>query len=271
MSIFRDELHVLVLRGCFYVGIMKKKQGGERVKIAVCDDDEAARERVCALLPGGQDAASVFSSGPALLSAVEDGAAFDLYLLDILMPGVNGMELACAIRRTDDAAAIIFLTSSPEFAVESYGVGALDYLLKPVTADKLTAALNKARLRADRQRSEELLLASGGKLRSIPRSAVVCVESLRNRLIYRLNTGETVECYGTIAEAREKLLSDARFLQPHRSYLVNMEYIRELGGSGIVLEGMKSPVPVPRAAAPALRAQYIEYMVHMAGGEKHGV
>lgn len=77
--------------------------------------------------------------------------------------------------------------------------------------------------------------------------------------------------YGTIAEAREKLLSDARFLQPHRSYLVNMEYIRELGGSGIVLEGMKSPVPVPRAAAPALRAQYIEYMVHMAGGEKHGV
>ena len=70
------------------------------------------------------------SAHPEFLEAFEEH--YDIYLLDVVMPGLNGIELAKEIRSSDKAADIIFLTSSPEFAVESYTVKASNYLVKPV-------------------------------------------------------------------------------------------------------------------------------------------
>lgn len=246
------------------------------MKIAACDDDEQVLRQVCAALKSenensGDLSVTAFPGSAALWNVLEDGARFDLYLLDILMPGKNGMELAATIRKHDESAMLVFLTSSPEFAVDSYEVEAMGYLLKPVVPEKLSAILQKARTRLGNRKRDELLLSSGGTLRSVPLGTVICVESFHNKLLYHLSGGETLETYGTIAKALERLSADPRFIQPHRSYLVNMEYIREFGGKGILLAGSLPAVPVSRANAQALKAQYIEYMVHMAGGEKHGV
>lgn len=241
------------------------------MKIAACDDDTHILTQVCAALKAeneksGDLSIAAYQSSAAMLSAVEDGARFDLYILDILMPLMSGMELAAAIRASDEAAMIVFLTSSPEFAVDSYGVGALDYLLKPVSAEKLSAMLHKARCHLKDRRDEELLLSVGGKLRSVPLGAILCVEALRNKLLYHLLGGETLTAYGTISQAQKRLSNDPRFIQPHRSYLVNMEHIREFGSHEILLAGELPPVPVSRAAVLELKRQYIEFMVHMAGG-----
>lgn len=244
------------------------------MKIAACDDDAQVLAQASALLKAknseyGDVSVTAFQSSMALSSALEDGARFDLYLLDILMPGKNGMELAAAIRKHDESAMLVFLTSSPEFAVDSYEVEAMGYLLKPVVPEKLSAILQKARQRMGNRKRDELLLSCGGTLRSVPLGTVMCVESLHNKLLYHLSGGETLETYGAIGEIQQRLSADPRFIQPHRSYLVNMEYIREFGGKGILLAGSLPAVPVSRASAQALKAQYIEYMVHMAGGKTH--
>ena len=80
-------------------------------------------------------------SAAALLDAARH-ERFTLYLLDIMMPGLNGMDAAREIRGFDKAADIIFLTSSPGFAYDSYSVKALEYLLKPIDEEKLERAIS---------------------------------------------------------------------------------------------------------------------------------
>lgn len=107
--------------------------------ITVCDDQIEELEKITALLEAWQTdrRANVrfqsFRSAAQLLDAART-ERFTLYLLDVLMPGMSGMEAAREIRLFDAAADIVFLTTSPGFAYESYGVRALEYLLKPVSA-----------------------------------------------------------------------------------------------------------------------------------------
>src|SRR5574344_1361863 len=121
------------------------------MRIVTCDDDQAVIDNIKAIIFRNDQAPkdielTSYSNSTKLLSALEDGKDYDIFLLDILMPEINGMELAKAIRRTDKTSLIIFLTSSPEFAVDSYDVNAFGYLLKPVSETKLFALLSKARL-----------------------------------------------------------------------------------------------------------------------------
>ena len=115
------------------------------MKIAVCDDNQEELHRVASLLEDYQEEKTVSISLRLFGSSVELASIaqqenFDLYLLDVLMPALNGMELAREIRTFNTAVPILFLTSSPEFAVESYTVHAANYLLKPVSRESLFSA-----------------------------------------------------------------------------------------------------------------------------------
>ena len=120
--------------------------------IAVCDDQIEELEKVMGLLQAWQTdrRAAVrlrsFRSAGELLDAAQR-ERFTLYLLDVLMPGVTGMEAAREIRSFDDAADIVFLTTSPGFAYESYGVRALEYLLKPISVRELEDYLERTVVR----------------------------------------------------------------------------------------------------------------------------
>ena len=241
------------------------------MRIAACDDDKNVLQKVQQALEAENAAyqdmeATLFCDSNALLSALEDKARFDIYLLDILMPKTNGMELASAIRRTDESALIIFLTSSPEFAVDSYEVEAFGYLLKPFSSEKFHTILMKARRSLSKRSSDELTISSGGNLYRIPVFSVVCIEAMRNRLRYYLNDASVLESYGTISDLKNRLSADARFIQPHRSYLVNMEYIKEFETNSLTLTGQTLVIPVARANFRSLKPHYMDYMVHMAGG-----
>ena len=108
------------------------------IKIALCDDDLSALKEIRALIEQygterNQKIVCVdFGSPLDLLIEIEMGMRPDILFLDILMPGENGINVAKEIRQYDDAVKIIFLTSSSEFAVESYTVGAYYYQVKPV-------------------------------------------------------------------------------------------------------------------------------------------
>ena len=116
------------------------------LRIGVCDDDKEFLQRLVQMIHIWSDHSGIptelypFDNGDELISK---NAAFrmDIILLDIVMPLLNGMDTARELRAQDTAVKIIFLTSSPEFALESYEVRAQDYLLKPITYERLRRAL----------------------------------------------------------------------------------------------------------------------------------
>lgn len=233
------------------------------LKLAICDDEENCRKRLAALVEEygairrTELETAVFSAAAQVL---DSGDRFDIYLLDILMPGLNGMGLAAEVRQKDDTADIVFLTSSPEFALEGYSVRALDYLLKPVDRDKLFSVLDRAISRRREQTRDEIAVRSGGRLVSVPLRNIEYVESRQDKLIFCLSGGQTLECSGALAALEERLLADPRFLKPHRSYLVNMAHIRELTGRELIFSNDFPPVLVARGHFAEVREAYLAYM-----------
>ena len=123
--------------------------------LAVCDDQKSDLDEITALLERWQEEqrASLrfrcFRSAPELLDSAER-SPFTLYLLDVMMPGIDSLASARESRNFDSGADAVFLTYSPSFAYESYSVHALDYLLKPVNAQALFAILDWLALREQR-------------------------------------------------------------------------------------------------------------------------
>ena len=129
------------------------------LRFAVCDDNEKELKQALALLedyllsrPGLAGRAEAFSSCAALLERVHTAGGFDLYLLDILMPGQNGIETGRRLRALGDGGEIVYLTNSNDFAADSYEVGAFFYLLKPVSRERLFEVLDRA---VQRQRERQ--------------------------------------------------------------------------------------------------------------------
>lgn len=239
--------------------------------IAACDDDSLILTQLHNILDTEDKddhelSFSGFSNSMSLLSVIDNGSHFDLYLLDILMPGVNGLDLAHAIRSADDNALIVFLTSSPEFAVDSYDVDAFGYLLKPVIKEKLTALITRAKLICNHKNTDNILINCDGKLRSIPIHSIVCIEALRNKLLFILNNKERLSSYGTITDIKTRLCSDPHFIQPHRSYLINMEYIMEFKTNSVQMKYSDAYIPVSRANYHSIKTSYINYMMLKAEG-----
>ena len=231
--------------------------------IAVCDDQATDLDHLTGLLDRWQlerNAAlrvKTFRSAAELLNAAGK-EPFTLYLLDVMMPGTNGMAAAREIRSFDDAAEIVFLTSSPDFAYESYGVRALDYLLKPIRAEMLFAILDRLSLR-EQKPMEGLTLKCGAALIRIPFSQLVYVEVNGKHLYFNLTDGTQREVLGTMNEYAPVLLSRPEFLRTHRSYIVNIYQIAELSPAGIRTFSGKL-LPVSRRLYPQLQKDYLKLL-----------
>ena len=118
------------------------------IKIAICDDETAFLTELCAMLRSWAASRELvlqlfpFTNGDKLIAACEESPA-DLVILDIMMPFPGGMDTAKALRQKESHVPLIFLTSSPEFALESYEVRAFWYLLKPVSEERLFSVLDQ--------------------------------------------------------------------------------------------------------------------------------
>ena len=180
-------------------------------------------------------------------------------LLDILMPGVTGMDVAKEIRRSASEIPIIFLTSSREFAVESYRVSAEDYIMKPARKDEIFPALDK-QLKKFVLEDSYLTLKTGNGIVKLSFSQIVYVEVINRTVQFILANGEVQDVYGYLADYEELLLSDPLFYKPHRSYVVNLRQVTVLDKKGFVTIVGKT-VPVARDAFAKAKAAYMKYLL----------
>jgi len=234
--------------------------------LCICDDDPRDAAQVQALAEGfARDHPEFpmriesFSSSFDLLEHLEETGGFDLYLLDILMPHLTGVELAGRIRSRGEAAEILFLTSSREYALDAFDVAACGYLLKPVEKEKFDKALLAAASRLTRPENPYLLLKTKDGLRKIFFRELAMVESFNHDRVCTLTDGSKAVTADTLASLMERLSQDPRFFSPHRAYIINLEHIAALNATHAILSTGQR-VPVSRASFTALKKAYIDYL-----------
>lgn len=234
-------------------------------RIAVCDDLAQEREKICLLLKeafAARGAAAVFQeyeSGGCLLSAWEKNE-LDVHLifLDIYMEEPDGVETARLLRCRGCPSAIVFLTTSPDFAVEGYEVEAAGYLLKPPEQGKLQQLLERI-LR--RENLMPIVLRQGNSVFSVVSSEIIYIESCRNRLLIH-TVRETIPYYGRMTELVSRL-SQKQFLRCHQSFLVNMDRIYSAEDDFLMENG--DLVPIRVRERKTIREAYFQYMTERKG------
>ena len=238
------------------------------IHIALCDDEKESLETLCQLMEEYRASHlpqlhyTPYSSAFGLLSDMECGHHFDAAILDVLMPNTNGIQAAEAIRRRNEKMEIVFLSSSREYAVESYAVHARNYLLKPVDRQTLFAAMDQvlSSISSGDQHSFFVRDKEGGITRIVRSRLMYCEAVLKDVVLY-MSDGHTVTCRKTLMNLMQDLGSDDGFFQSHRSYLVNLNYVQRVKKSEMILNGGKS-IPIARNRSAQAMEAFINHSFH---------
>jgi len=222
------------------------------INIAICDDYPAQLKILTSLLdkylrerPGVELEYTCFSSGVDLLKSLAAGNKYNLLLLDIIMPDINGIELAVKIREYNKNAAMIFLTVSRDHALEAYGVSAVQYILKPIKMYTLFPVLDNVIPTLFQEKERYFLVSTPNSDIKIPFSSIICVELNHRRLKIYLENGKILlskYIRTTFTDTAAPLLQDNRFICPHKSYVINIDQTIELTKNEFL---MKNDITVP--------------------------
>ncbi len=237
------------------------------IQIAVCDDKIDELSNMVQLINQYRSSKNlnceytIFPNGFEMVSAIEKGKRFDIYCLDIIMPGFTGIDVAKEIRAFDKNAPIMFFTSSPEFALESYSVKAMNYVLKPISKEKLFFTFDDILERMKIEENNDVVIVKSNEgIQKILISNLVFVEVIGRNVLYHLRSGKVIECTEPFSSVCENLLKYGCFIKPHRSYLVNMQYVDTIENHQVTLQTLSS-IPVAQGKAREIKQQYLAYQM----------
>lgn len=234
------------------------------IKIAFCDDDMEVLHQMNELLDRyrverNEDITyAAFQSPFELLTEIEKGIRPDILFLDVVMPGQNGMDVAKEIRQYDMNMKIIFLTSSPEFAVESYSVGAYFYQLKPIWEESFFRLMDSVLAECTKTQENSLILRSKEGITRIDLEKLEYCEVIGRTLFFHLGNGKVFESVGSLDDLFLQLKPYGNFLRPHRSFLVNMDYIQNISYRAIKLISL-AEIPIPHGKCSEIKNKYLKY------------
>jgi two-component system, LytTR family, response regulator LytT len=226
---------------------------GPPIRALVVDDEQLAREELCFLLGevGGVDIAGQAADGVDALRLAGELRP-DLIFLDVQMPGLTGFEVARRLIEADVNAQLVFVTAFDQYAIDAFGVNAVDYVLKPIDADRLELTLERVRTRLAARPAAQTVPLSAEDLERVV-AAVHARQGRRDQLAIRVGerfvlvqaeelihaslTDETLVVvtttvtgtsnYRTLDELQARL-DPAVFWRVHRSHLVNITKIKEI-------------------------------------------
>ena len=227
--------------------------------IAICDDNEnqikELRHRLNEWSVDKPFALTVdeYISAESFLFSYEDRPC-DLLLLDIEMGQLNGMELAKKLRAEGDMLPIVFITGYSDYMNDGYEVEALHYLLKPVDKKKLFAVLDRY-IKRSAPKKEITLRCEEKKLHISP-DTIQYAEATGKRTQVHLADGTVLVCAEGISELKSRLSTD--FITCHRSYVVNLRFVRSIGKTEIVLDGGET-VPLSRRLYKEVNDMFIQF------------
>ena len=183
----------------------------------------------------------------------EEDKAYDILLLDVEMKNMNGIELAKRIRKDNNRAEIIFITSHFEFVGEGYEVDALHYLIKPISVEKLTQVLTKA---AEKLSVEppSVVISCEGETVKLYESDILYVESFLHYIV--IHTKDNEYKIKENISVFENKVSDV-FYRIHRSYLVSLKYITRISRTSVNIGNTE--LPLSRGKYDNINRAFIEH------------
>lgn len=214
--------------------------GLDLIQIAVCDDSKTELALLKKMLEYYDEMhrlyslkVAFFSDGDQLMQALKSGERFDIFLLDVMMPTVDGITLGRQLREKMSGGEIIYITASEHYALEAFRVHAVNYLLKPLDHKELFSALDDVigRLFVQTRYKEQFVMKTREGVRRMALDSITHVENAGRALRIFLIDGsvlESVVSQKTFDEQVEPLLRDPMFLRTHKSYVANMRYVRTL-------------------------------------------
>ncbi len=215
------------------------------MRIAIVDDDEKQRKALREYVErySGEKGLDIvcaeFDSGLNFSSDYNE--PFDIILLDIEMPHMDGLTAAQHVRKTDEEAEIIFITHMAQYAIKGYEVNALDFMVKPVTYFDLSVKLNRA-MRTLPQRSPVKLDVAGGGTQILSLKDIHYVEGSNQYVVYHTLDRE-YKVHTSLRAAEEKL--GKSFVRCNNSFIVNLSHVSSIVGNDVYVG--KVPLPISRA------------------------
>lgn len=239
------------------------------MRIAICDDEAVCLEQIKSAAE--QYAASrtdriftvdTFANPDDLMEAAEKIGGYDIYILDVVMPGMNGIALGAKLRDEGYDGKIIYLTSSEEYSLDAFRVRALDYLIKPIREQSFFKAMDDAAALIAEQKDKFLLVKTKDRSIKLRFDSILYAELNRRAVTYHLTGGRAVESItlrGSFTEAVADLLADRRFHLCSVGMVVNLDCITEIEADAVVFGNTCRPF-LGEKYCRKLRGVWSEYL-----------
>lgn len=198
----------------------------------------------------------LFEDAETFLSQYQP-AEYDIVILDIYMGEMTGMDVARQIRNQEDFCEILFVTTSDEFAVESYDVKATYYFLKPLKESALFKGLEICMNHFEKSEASIQVMSDRMNVK-LPCSSIYFAESHRNIIEIHLRD-HVIHTYMTFQNFTGMLSNEPRFLICNKGYLVNMDHIEQLDENDFVLTNQEV-VPIRKRGKNQIKAAYLQYV-----------
>ena len=237
------------------------------LQTAIVEDSKPDAERLKQLLKKAFEneniSCSCFASGDEFLRAGwREG--YQVVFLDICMEGTNGIETAQRLRAADPDLLIVFVTSSPEYVWDAFPVHPFDYLLKPVTYERVAQLLDElSSLRP--AATDELVIKTSFGYHALRLSDIEYAEARNKHVVFHLRDGRDIEALEPFRSIEDRLAQNATFFKCHRSYQVNLRNIDHFNRTEIV---MRSGACIPLARSCKQGFQDAYFAVRFEGGRR---
>ncbi len=209
------------------------------IRIAIVEDEPTERDRIKVYLEEiAQEDQTQFdieqySSGMAfVMSGMKD---YDLVLMDIDMPNLNGIETAKALRKVDQSATLIFVTNMAQYAISGYEVNAVDFILKPVNRYSFAIKIKRAISRTAKKNDNAIQIKMDGTIFLVHMYQIMYLEVDGHYVIFHTTQGDYKE-YTTLKLA-QKRINSSHFVQCNQSFLINMKYIESVSRESVTVGG----------------------------------
>ncbi len=246
------------------------------IRIALCDNDIHALESLFETVQayasqhdGTKFFIRRFQSVYDLLECVENPSLrFQIYFLNTRMPISNGFEVGHAIRKTDDAAHIVYTCEASDHQQDYLGTAPLQYLVKPIAANKVNSLLDSACRKVSKAASRNLLIKHKEGLSNVSLRHIEYVEYRDHSLTFHLVGGQRLPSRvirKSFTNVMKESFMDPRFIRPHESFIVNMDEVQSIVGYSFQLAS-GTVVPISRRVFTSVKKSFVQHVTDRGAG-----
>ncbi len=236
-------------------------------KIALCDDNVTDLSKLTTIIDAYNCLQTnhnhiieykTFYNPIDLIEEVSRSNQYDFIILDIVMPMMTGISVAKEIRTFNKEIRLVFFSSSSDFAIDSYSTDAYHYGLKPVSKESVFLLLDRLIYEINDAKNKNLIVNNGSEIIRIAIHRLEFAEVIGRSILYHLNDGSVIESTGSISELEKKLSLTPCFIKPHRSYIINMNYIDTIKDNQIKMDSLNI-VPMSKKNYSTIKSTYMAF------------